>query len=73
MTMTPEQAAQMIVGKYDIFKVISRSDFRRWEMQLHNFMLFLYDRDIWPCMKCGAYRLADSCQICDDAGKVVVT
>ena len=71
MTMTPEQAAKMIVGKYNIMSVVWPADFLRWGSDPVDFHRQLGECGITPCKTCGAYRRADSCQICDEAGKVV--
>ena len=74
MTMTPEQAAK-VIGKYTIFAVFPLKEVHALGDIPHiadGIRRDLAAGGIIPCQTCGAYRRADSCQVCDEAGKVVV-
>ena len=73
MTMTPEQAAETLIGRYSLFDKVTTRELDIWGITAYMFSERMRGLGMTPCKTCGAYRRADSCQVCDEAGKVVVT
>lgn len=61
MTLTPEEAAEQIIGRYNIFEIITDLDIDRWYGEngnpggVYRFTGFLRENGIEPCPKCGAW------------------
>ena len=66
MTLTPEAAAKLVIGKYTIFNVVTLLDIDRWYPHggTFSFTRYLLDAGIKPCDKCGAYRRG-KCEVCE--------
>ena len=66
MSMTPEQAAENVVGKYSVFIVATPRQMIEWGLKdAEHFKAYLRVRGITPCRTCGAYRKVDKCEICE--------
>ena len=66
MTMTPEEAAAKVVGKYSA--ILSAPE----DMTPGVFVAYLFGINITPCEKCGAYRRADRCEVCEKVERMSV-
>ena len=75
--LTEKQAAARVIGHYFVLDVIDISDLDRWYGREDNnwtgspawFIYYLRQQGINPC-KCGAYRRADKCQVCETAERI---
>ena len=66
MTITPEQAAERIPGKYTIWDVIDIADVDRlFPDGVHAFIAYLFGVGVTRCRACGAYRTIAKCGICE--------
>jgi len=59
MTITPEQAAEKVVGRYTVIQLKPKN------ITFEQFFEVLDKYDIHPCLTCGAYRRADRCEVCE--------
>ena len=65
MTMTPEEAAEKVVGKYNPWEAFTDEEMGELGTGYYwGVYDYLRDIDITPC-KCGAYRRADRCEVCE--------
>ena len=73
MDITLEQIAEKVIGYYNAWEILTMEEIDRlgkgYNWGHHDYLQYV--AGIKPCGKCGAYRLDDSCKICDEAKKVV--
>ena len=65
MSMTPEQAAEKVVGKYSLMLIAEIYGLRPTVLDT-----YLREYNIRPCQTCGAYRRADRCEVCEKVEEV---
>ena len=65
-TLTPEQAAKKIIGKYNPWEAFTDDEMSELGTGYHwGVYDYLRDINITPCKICGAYRKVDKCVICE--------